>query len=547
MKVAQEPKTKDEQQAKNLRLSSYICPICQSYMARQHYTKQGTRYEIEYNMCGCPPVYGLVWRNDSQRQGRYYHNRWLWMPNGKSQLYHGQRSPGRWINVHTDEPVAKPDWMRWLKVPIIIDRSSGREFKALVEIEGEQRLVDCIGTNRPGLYHALCVNPPVDYWEGLPGLSAKRLAMYKEKLRVVNKHLVIVPKAHRKRYARTPHAKGVTLTTIHTKDQGRGKYEEFIPRWSVREFGIEKWQFVSKDVIEDDGKKRETILRYKKPHESDALIGQQSGANAWCHTPIHPCEWETDPRQGYKAVRAHLDDYGFEHLHIDWIQRRFLFYTSDGNRKTQVGQIKHPDPMWGSAKRILLWADECWAMQLSAQADNGVWRMVTPGMLFVADDMTFIATYQCLRIGQSLTEYRAGINLYAPHAAPMSLADFITGPLSDYWDSKGNIKLIRPQIQMVRAKEVATTGDLQKALLDKIQKKYEGFLLIQGWVISYVTCPLCGYHLHHLVYDKEKQAIKECSNCGKAGIELSMEATTHFITSEGPLNKVLSKKGAKIA
>jgi hypothetical protein len=525
-------------------MAYYLCSWCGQYQHQKYSYNKGTRTVPEpTKKCECQPTLGLVWRNDAARQSHYHGNKYILLPDGSSQQYFGQRSPGRWINLFTDEAVPKPHWIKWAKVPIILDRSQGREFKALLELHGEHRLVKTHGARRPGLYHALIVCPPDDFFKDTE-VDHKRKGKGSD--RKPGPLVVVVPSCMRKRYARSPHPKGLNLTTVTEQDRSYDK--RIVPRWTEREFAIAKWQYQPTDeAAPQSGKK--PLLKYAAPpkEEQSGLIGKHPGGNTWCHTPIHECEWEVDPKPGYDAMRKHLDDHDFKHLRIDWVQRRFLFYTSDGHKSKQTGQIESDHPVYGSHRRVLLWEGECWACQLSVKPKDGPRKVVTPGVLYVADDLTFIATHQCLRIGQSVEEYQKGINLYAPHAAPMSLIDYVRGPLTDYWNRNNKIELIRPKMKFTRAKEAASPHDLQKQLLDKVQKKYapkpepNG----KGMTATHIDCPDC----HSLVLlSEDYDYTNGILLCGECEVEsaISLETADLYALNESgtPVKASVSKPAA---
>jgi hypothetical protein len=166
---------------------------------------------------------------------------------------------------------------------------------------------------------------------------------------------------------------------------------------------------------------------------------------------------------------------------------------------------------------------------------------VTPGLLYVADDMTFIATHQCLRIGQSVEEYQKGINLYAPHAAPMSLVDYVRGPLSDYWNRNGKVHLIRPKMKLVRAKEVASSHELQDQLLAKVQKKYAPpppkVTGKDPFTATHMECPGC----HGIVPLEDYDSSCKVLHCGECGELIPVElpaADLYFMDAEGTPIKI---------
>lgn len=477
----------------------YFCPYCGNYQQSETINKKSGK-KTGGKKCECPPLIGLIWRADNERASRWRTANYVWYPHGRSFQYYGDRSPGRWINVITDEVLKRPEWIKWAKVPIIIDRTQGRNFKAVLEIKGKNTLVWCLGANRPGLYHAMIASPPAD-------IFAEFKATHPKATLEPSSTVVIVPHAYRKQYARTPKVSGLTTTVASPQD--RTVDGRFMPRWTADHFTIEKWEYRAVPA-QNTGDK--PILQYMEPADAQQRIGKDSGSNAWCHTPIHECEWKVDPRPGYEAIRKHLDDYGFKHLDIDWVQRRFLFYTSDGQRSRQVGQIEYEHPQFGSNKKVLLWAGECWALQLSAKDAEGRRRGLIPGILFVSDDMVFIATHQCLRIGQTMAEYQKGINLYAPHAAPMQLHEFVTGPLTDYWERQGNIKLIRPKMKLMKAKQAASAHELQKELLDKVAAKYDGMAKFGEYEVVYAKCPQCGKVINIEHWDKKTHELY-CENC----------------------------------
>jgi hypothetical protein len=307
---------------------------------------------------------------------------------------------------------------------------SSTEFQVIQQLHGP--------AFRPGQFHAVVVGP---------GYQPKQDAVF-------------IPTGWRRKYVRCPRLE-VSDFIVEDRQKPNGL---ILPRWSRTVRQLQAWH-LSK-VEEADG--------FSIPPE-EVLPTATSVPNRWCHTPGDPCE-RTDPEAGEKAIRAHLDYEGFPHVIPLWVRRRYLYYVSDGNSMTQAGFLLDEDdkPRFYS-DRLLLWEGEAWMMQLGVYGSDLSNKpiILSRSPIFVTDDMTFVSTFQCLRVGQTQAEYNKGINLYTPALSPMSLADYLRGPLSDLLirEERVDVRLLRPTIRTYSPRE--PVADLQAKLLANLDKKWK--------------------------------------------------------------------------
>jgi hypothetical protein len=435
--------------------------------------------------------------------------------------YTGKHSAGRWIDYTTDTLVERPKWakLKWLTVvDKILPRRWGRGHRIFRVIDSDRSIHKVAGPIRkPGLY--LGYEITLDQTALLPELLAWHKDWFKtrygcdlppdEETQYIDKlmsgmrdsprFIIRNPRARRK-YTRSP--KGTWMIPLAAdKTDGKGRIS---PRYTAQRATVERWRITDKPMsIEGNGE-----FKYVRPTNFKAGQRGHDEGNTWCHTPTHECEF-TDPMPFVDKLRDYLDRNGWGHLKIAWCQRRYLYYTSDGSVEKQAGILVDADGnkrLYG--QRPLLYEGECWALQFLSPEDDMV---LTPGILFVDDDMTFITTYQCLRVGQTLHEYNRGINLYAPAEAPMTLDEYLCGPLTDYWERRQGLKALNPNMEIVKPKLIKSAKQVQTEALQTLKK---AGLIPEEIVDSLVIAVPSTENSPYVAVPTSNSAVWKCAWCG---------------------------------
>lgn len=254
-----------------------------------------------------------------------------------------------------------------------------------------------------------------------------------------------------------------------------------------------------------DAQRANRALRFAEwtPELVEAAIGHHVQPNSWCYNIANPKYEATTPEQVAALVRR-LEDMckllPFE-VKVTAVQRRFLLYYSDGDKRTQErylrlvtapGKENPYDREWELVKRFRT-ADNAYGRPLLYEGPAWVTRFTVNGVdpivgcrVYVDDEGRFICSDWCQRTGHST--YQRGIDL---QVSGYTFDSWIAGPCMQ---QGSNSRLLPKGTTIVNLNQVNLqqdyTRDLDPGLFASIDFIHAAYL--SGAKYKYVE------HIFHL-------------------------------------------------